>query len=83
MKTAMCVALAFAGIAPGQTKPKDVDGWGKIKWGMTVAQAQAAYGPAAKLPSSLRPMTFVHAVNFPVPDSFQASDQIVGTGGDK
>jgi hypothetical protein len=25
-------------------QPKDVDGWGKIKWGMTVAQAKAAYG---------------------------------------
>ena len=47
MKTAICVALAFAGIAAAQTNPKDIDGWGKIKWGMTVAQAKAAYGPEA------------------------------------
>lgn len=27
----------------GQAKPKDVDGWDKIKWGMTIAQARAVY----------------------------------------
>jgi hypothetical protein len=27
----------------GQEKPKDVDGWDKIKWGMTIADARSAY----------------------------------------
>ena len=27
----------------GQTKPKDVDGWDKIKWGMTLAEVRAGY----------------------------------------
>ncbi len=41
----LCVAigLAFAGVAAGQEKPKDVDGWGKIKWSMTIADVRAAY----------------------------------------
>jgi hypothetical protein len=39
------VALVFASFALAQTAPKDVYGWGKIKWGMTVTQAKAAYGP--------------------------------------
>src|SRR5450759_4370979 len=47
MKTAICFALALAGIAVGQTKPNDVDGWGKIKWGMTAADAKAALGDQA------------------------------------
>lgn len=38
-----CVVLALAGTAMSQTKPKDVDGWGKIKWGMTIAESRAAY----------------------------------------
>lgn len=43
------VWLAFTGIVLlGQTKPKDVYGWGKIRWGMTVAQAKAAYGSQAQ-----------------------------------
>ena len=29
-------------------QPKDVDGWDKIKWGMTIAEARAAYGTDAK-----------------------------------
>lgn len=37
--------IALAALALGQDKPKDVDGWGKIKWGVTTfAQARAAYG---------------------------------------
>ncbi len=47
MKTVLrlCVSVALAGIALlGQTKPKDIDGWGKIKWGMTIAEARSAYG---------------------------------------
>ena len=35
--------IAFAFTLTGQTPPKDVDGWGKIKWGMTIAEARAAY----------------------------------------
>jgi hypothetical protein len=42
----VCAALALAGIAQGQTKPTDVGGWGKVKWGMTLTEAKAAYGPA-------------------------------------
>jgi hypothetical protein len=33
-------ALAFGLL--GQAPPKDVDGWGKLKWGMTIAEARAA-----------------------------------------
>src|SRR5579863_3965776 len=28
----------------GQTKPKDIAGWDKIKWGMSLAEVRAAYG---------------------------------------
>jgi hypothetical protein len=38
-------ALAIA--LPGQEKPKDVDGWDKIKWGMTLEEARDAYGVTA------------------------------------
>jgi hypothetical protein len=31
-----------------QQKPADVDGWDKIQWGMTIAEARAAYGVEAK-----------------------------------
>jgi hypothetical protein len=50
MKTVLrlCVSVALAGIALGQTKPKDVYGWGKLRWGMTVKQAKAALGPGAR-----------------------------------
>jgi hypothetical protein len=27
----------------GQAKPKDVDGWDKVKWGMTLAEVRSAY----------------------------------------
>ena len=43
--------LAFAVLAVigfGQTPPKDVYGWGKVRWGMTLAQAKAALGPQAE-----------------------------------
>jgi len=32
----------------GQAKPKDVAGWDKITWSMTMAEARAAYGVAAE-----------------------------------
>ncbi len=42
-------ALAALAVAlSGQLKPKDVDGWDKIKWGMTIAQARSAYGIEAQ-----------------------------------
>jgi hypothetical protein len=34
---------------------KDIDGWGKIKWGMTTAQARAAYGSEATIPEGENP----------------------------
>src|ERR1700721_2573422 len=45
MKTAVhLVALTVFAIAlNGQSQPKDVAGWDKIKWGMTIAEARAAY----------------------------------------
>jgi hypothetical protein len=37
-------ALAALAVALyGQTKPNDVSGWDKIRWGMTIAEARAAY----------------------------------------
>jgi hypothetical protein len=43
----ICLALAVAGIAIGQTKPKDVDGWSNITWGMSVTDAKVALGDQA------------------------------------
>ncbi len=45
MKAALplCVAGVFAITLLGQTQPRDVDGWGKIHWGMTIAEASQAY----------------------------------------
>jgi hypothetical protein len=34
---------ALAVLLHGQPKPKDVDGWDKIKWGMTIAEARSIY----------------------------------------
>lgn len=39
----LCGLIALAVALFGQTRPKDVDGWDKIKWGMTIAQARSAY----------------------------------------
>ena len=44
MKPVMILLLAIATYADQPAKPKDVEGWGKIKWGITIAQAKAAYG---------------------------------------
>jgi hypothetical protein len=41
VRLGLLAALAVALF--GQPKPKDVDGWDKIKWGMTIAQARSAY----------------------------------------
>lgn len=42
-RAAATIAILLAPMALGQ-KPKDVDGWGKIKWNMTVGEAKAAVG---------------------------------------
>lgn len=45
MIAARWIALAALSLAvDGQPKPKDVDGWDKVKWGMTVAEVRSAYG---------------------------------------
>jgi hypothetical protein len=45
MKTLrLCLAaLSAVTFLLGQTPPRDVDGWGKIRWGMTLADAGQAY----------------------------------------
>jgi hypothetical protein len=40
--------VAIATAAFGQANPKDVDGWDKIRWGMTMAEARTAYGVDAE-----------------------------------
>jgi hypothetical protein len=42
----LALAASFV-IALGQV-PKDVNGWGKIRWDVTVAQAKALYGAHAQ-----------------------------------
>ena len=39
----MCVVALFAAALSGQAQPRDVEGWGKIRWGMTIADASQAY----------------------------------------
>ena len=49
MRSIVALSAVLAGsVLLGQEKPKDVYGWGKIKWGMTIAQARAAYGTEAQ-----------------------------------
>lgn len=45
MRTAvrLCLAGVFAITLLGQAPPRDVEGWGKIRWGMSVADAGQAY----------------------------------------
>jgi hypothetical protein len=43
-----CLLAALAFALQGQTKPNDVEGWDKIKWGMTLAEARAAYQAGAE-----------------------------------
>jgi hypothetical protein len=38
-----CVVGMFAVALLGQAQSRDVDGWGKIHWGMTIADASQAY----------------------------------------
>jgi len=39
----LCIAALFAVTLSGQAQPRDVAGWGKIRWGMTLADAGQAY----------------------------------------
>ena len=50
MKTTVqsCLLIALGVALHGQSKPKDVDGWDEIKWGMTIAEARAAYDIGAE-----------------------------------
>ena len=50
MKTTVlsCLLATLAVALHGQTKPKDVDGWDKIKWGMTIAEARSVYDIGAQ-----------------------------------
>ena len=46
LRTWVLAALAvslFGQVVFGQDKPKDVAGWDKIKWGMTIADVRSAY----------------------------------------
>jgi len=43
MKSLRCFAALFAVALAGQAQPRDVEGWGKIRWGMTLAEAGQAY----------------------------------------
>jgi hypothetical protein len=52
MKSVLALALILAAIVGAQEKPKDVDGWGKIKWGMTLDQVRAAYGDETTVESN-------------------------------
>ena len=62
------MALALAGLASGQTKPKDVYGWRKVTWGMTVADAKAAFGDQASDPAETPLPAGVLFVQFIVKD---------------
>jgi len=41
VRVALLAGIAVLGCA--QPKPPDIDGWDRIKWGMTMAEARAAY----------------------------------------
>jgi hypothetical protein len=90
----ICLALALAGIAPAQpksksstdtkattsSKPRDVDGWGKIKWGMTLAEAKAACGTdcdeGTKLVVGEIKMTVTLSATGVYPDKYNATKPI-------
>jgi len=39
----LCAVAVFAVTLLGQAPPRDVDGWGKIRWGMTIADVSQVY----------------------------------------
>jgi hypothetical protein len=46
---ALICSLVLLDMAFAQQKPRDVYGWGKIRWGMTVAQAKEVYGAGVRV----------------------------------
>jgi hypothetical protein len=46
LQFAACATFAIA--LHGQPAPKDITGWDKIKWGMTIAEARAVYNVDAQ-----------------------------------
>ena len=46
------IALFTVVTVPMVAQPKDVNGWGRIKWGMTVAQAKVVYGSQVLVPDA-------------------------------
>jgi hypothetical protein len=59
--------VALARIAAAQVPPKDVSGWGKIKWTMTPSQAKAVYGPDLHEPVGKPPSGCAVLVKGPEP----------------
>jgi hypothetical protein len=52
---AFVMALLMTFVVVAAVEPRDVDGWGKIKWGMTVGQVKSAYGSQAERPDGENP----------------------------
>ena len=48
MAVQLAALVGFAIALHGQSAPKDIAGWDKIKWGMTMAEARAAYNVDAQ-----------------------------------
>ena len=40
----LAAIMAIAATVSGQSKPRDLSGWDKITWGMTMAQVRSVYG---------------------------------------
>src|ERR1700682_4726832 len=75
MKTKILAVLLFltlAGNSFGQTKPKDVEGWSKIKWGMSVSEAKEAFGELAS------DSTIIAGPNFKLIDRLTVRDVRIG-----
>jgi hypothetical protein len=47
-RTSRSISVAIFILTTALAQTKDTDGWGKVKWGMTVEQAKAAYGAEAR-----------------------------------
>lgn len=66
----------------GQTKPKDIDGWGKIKWGMTIADARVAYDVVAE-PETNEYWTFLKLVSVKISDINMDVNAVAKHGSDR
>jgi hypothetical protein len=49
-------------------QPRDTDGWGKVKWGMTVEQVKAAYGAEAENSTVVPGPNFIFIDRLTVPN---------------